>query len=38
VGPKEERGWRLAGTIVPIADIAWSAWLIALGIALLITP
>jgi hypothetical protein len=36
VGPNEERGWPLAGTIVPIAYIAWSLWLIALGIALLI--
>ena len=33
VGPNEERGWPLAGTIVPIAYIAWSIWLIALGIA-----
>jgi hypothetical protein len=37
VGPNEERGWPLAGTIVPIAYIAWSLWLIALGIALLVT-
>ena len=34
VGPNEERGWALAGAIVPIAYIAWSIWLIALGIAL----
>jgi hypothetical protein len=38
VGPNEERGWPLAGTIVPIAYIAWSVWLIALGIGLLIAP
>jgi hypothetical protein len=38
VGPNEERGWPLAGTIVPIAYIAWSLWLVALGIALLLTP
>jgi hypothetical protein len=37
VGPSEERGWPLAGTIVPIAYIAWSLWLVALGIALLVT-
>jgi hypothetical protein len=37
VGPNEERGWALAGTIVPIAYIAWSLWLIALGMALLLT-
>jgi hypothetical protein len=36
VGPNEERGWPLAGTIVPIAYIAWSLWLVALGIALLL--
>jgi hypothetical protein len=36
VGPNEERGWALAGTIVPIAYIAWSLWLIALGAALLV--
>jgi hypothetical protein len=37
VGPNEEHGWPLAGTIVPIAYIAWSLWLVALGIALLVT-
>jgi uncharacterized protein DUF4386 len=37
VGPNEERGWPLAGTIVPIAYVAWSVWLIALGIGLLLT-
>lgn len=36
VGPNEEHGWSLAGTIVPIAYIAWSLWLIALGIGLLV--
>jgi len=36
VGPNEERGSRVAGTIVPIAYIAWSLWLIGLGIALLL--
>jgi hypothetical protein len=35
VGPNEEHGWPIAGTIVPIAYIAWSIWLIALGIGLL---
>lgn len=37
VGPNEERGWALAGAIVPIAYIAWSLWLIVLGVALLLT-
>ena len=36
VGPNEERGWPLAGTIVPIAYVAWSIWLIALGVFLLL--
>jgi hypothetical protein len=36
VGPNERDGWALAGTIVPIAYIAWSMWLIALGVFLLI--
>ena len=37
VGPFEPGGWRLAGTIVPLAYIGWSLWLLALGIGLLIT-
>ena len=36
VGPNEEHGWPLAGTIVPIAYIAWSVWLVGLGIGLLV--
>jgi hypothetical protein len=36
VGPHEEHGWALAGTIVPIAYIAWSVWLIALGVAFIL--
>ena len=36
IGPNEKDGWPLAGPIVPIAYIAWSLWLVALGIALLI--
>jgi Domain of unknown function (DUF4386) len=36
VGPNERDGWPLAGTIVPIACIAWSLWLIALGAFLMI--
>jgi Domain of unknown function (DUF4386) len=37
VGPFEEKGWKLAGTIVPIAYTAWSLWLVISGIVLLIT-
>ena len=36
VGANEEHGWPLAGMIVPIAYIAWSLWLIGLGVALLL--
>jgi hypothetical protein len=36
VGPNEQDGWPLAGTIVPIAYIAWSLWLVALGVGLLV--
>ena len=36
VGPNEECGWPLAGTIVPIAYIAWSIWLIALGVGFIL--
>lgn len=36
VGPNETSGWSLAATIVPIAYVAWSIWLIAIGIGLLL--
>jgi len=36
VGPNERDGWALAGTIVPIAYIGWSLWLILLGVFLII--
>jgi hypothetical protein len=36
VGSFEEEGWKLAGTIVPIAYIAWSLWLILAGLVLLL--
>ena len=36
VGSNERDGWAVSGTIVPIAYIAWSIWLIALGIGLVI--
>ncbi len=35
-GAFEEHGWRFAGTLVPIAYIVWSLWLIAAGITLLL--
>jgi hypothetical protein len=36
VGPNEPLGWPLAGAIVPIAYIAWSLWLVAIGVLLLV--
>jgi Domain of unknown function (DUF4386) len=36
VGPFEVEGWKLAGTIVPIAYTAWSLWLVISGLVLLI--
>ena len=36
VGPFESSGWKLAGTLVPLAYIGWSVWLLALGIGLLL--
>jgi hypothetical protein len=36
VGPAERRGWKLAATLTPMTYIAWSVWLIAAGIALLV--
>jgi hypothetical protein len=36
VGANEKEGWKFAGTLVPIAYIGWSLWLLALGISLLV--
>lgn len=36
VGPFERDGWKLAGATVPIAYIAWSLWLAAVGLMVLI--
>jgi hypothetical protein len=35
-GPNERDGWRLAGRIVPVAYIAWSIWLVAIGVRILL--
>jgi hypothetical protein len=37
IGPFEREGWKLAGWLVPIGYILWSIWLIAIGIAMLVT-
>lgn len=36
LGPNEERGWRLAGAAIPILFVAWSVWLVAIGIVLIV--
>jgi hypothetical protein len=37
IGTNEREGWRFAGTLVPVAYIGWSLWLVALGIGILLT-
>jgi len=34
LGPNEEHGWSLAGAAIPILYIAWSLWLLCMGVAL----
>ena len=36
VGSNEAHGWKVAGTLVTVAYIGWSLWLLAIGIALII--
>jgi Domain of unknown function (DUF4386) len=36
VGPFERSGWKLAATLTPFTYIAWSLWLVVVGIALLL--
>ena len=36
LGPNEEHGWKLAGALIPFLYIAWSIWLLAMGIALIV--
>ena len=36
LGPNEEHGWSLAGAAIPILYVAWSLWLLAMGVALVI--
>jgi Domain of unknown function (DUF4386) len=36
LGPNEEHGWKLAGAAIPILYIAWSVWLLAMGVALIV--
>jgi hypothetical protein len=37
VGPFERDGWRPAGTIVPLVYVAWSLWLLVLGVSLIVS-
>jgi hypothetical protein len=34
LGPNEQRGWGIAAAAIPVLYIAWSIWLLGLGIAL----
>jgi hypothetical protein len=36
VGPFERDGWRVAAKVTPLAYVAWSLWLVALGMSLLV--
>ena len=36
VGAFEEKGWQVAAVLTPIAYVAWSLWLFAVGVALLL--
>jgi len=36
VGGFEPDGWKLTAGLTPIAYVAWSVWLIAVGVALLL--
>ncbi len=36
LGPNEERGWVLVGKSVPVLYVAWSVWLLAFGIVLVL--
>jgi hypothetical protein len=36
VGGFEREGWKLAGVLTPIAYVAWSLWLIVVGVGLVL--
>jgi len=36
VGAIEQEGWKLAGVLTPIAYVAWSLWLIVVGVVILL--
>jgi Domain of unknown function (DUF4386) len=36
VGPFEPRGWKVSATLVPIAYVGWSIWLLTVGAGLLV--
>jgi hypothetical protein len=36
VGPFERHGWKVAGVLVTVGYLVWSAWLIVLGVLLLL--
>jgi hypothetical protein len=36
VGPFEQRGWKVAGILVPVGYTLWSVWVLVIGVVLLI--
>ena len=36
VGPFERDGWKVAAALTPVTYIAWSLWLVATGVAMLL--
>lgn len=36
VGAFEQQGWKVAAALTPVAYVAWSVWLVAVGVALLL--
>jgi hypothetical protein len=36
VGPFEPKGWKVAAALTPVTYIAWSLWLVAVGVFLLV--
>jgi hypothetical protein len=37
VGPFEQKGWKVAGILVPVGYTLWSVWVLAIGVVLLVT-
>ena len=37
VGPFEQKGWKVAGILVPVGYTLWSVWVLVIGVVLLLT-